>query len=390
MQCIELTAPTVCVTTRSRFQDMPYELLMLWAEFASVREVLLVGTLNRFFREFTMPDNVALWRLFTERVLLLHPPGLKCVLFNDSLLRIYATVNNLPVALFVPRCGKNSDDGEDDVGNEGASDPSPPYNACARILTTEELQQWVVDRCEEVVQDLRTFADIIRGVEPRFALTGLLLALQAVKKRMWCTEVMDVESVRDLLRATVVEEEHDLGWSVLRAIARRDRAMPKRFAMRLSVPMSPDDLAALSAERQMFKKRWKFAASVAREYLQLREVLRVVLAVSEVSDHPSAQQRYDSVWSALRGTSAMLNAEKQWQQNQSGDLDEEGASIPMNATGDELLQQIRDLNKVTVGGIASYFFGYVFGKAQRKIFLSALFSMKHLAGAERYENISFW
>ncbi|RNF19824.1 uncharacterized protein Tco025E_04063 [Trypanosoma conorhini] len=403
MEPLEVAPEEVGSPGHCRLQDLPYDVLMLCAEYTPVREVLLLGTLNSFFYEFTQPDNVALWAHFTERVYLLHPPGLRSMLFDESLLKMYLAVHRISRSNFEPWGGLSLNDAGDENENginerEGSQElgidrhqrpPLPPQQARVNI-SHSELIQWVMDHSEEDILDLRMFCDIIKGRQPRFALSGLLLALQLVKRRMWCTEVTDLESVRDLLRSTIVEEEHDSGWSVLRTIVGRGRTMPKRFHMPVSVCMHSDDLAEMSARRQVAKRRWKRCAAVAREYLKLREVLRVVLAVSEVSDHPNAQQRYDSVWSALRGTTAMLKAEKEPQQSQSADLDEVGAAIPMSVSGDDLLHQIRDLSKVTVGGIVSYFFGYVVGKAQRRTFLSALFSMQHLAGAEGYESVPFW
>ncbi|KAH8605723.1 hypothetical protein ERJ75_001618900 [Trypanosoma vivax] len=348
-----------CDHARRLFQDLPYDILLQCAEFMTVREVLTLSTLSRSLYEFLSPSNLALWAHFTQRVHLEHPRGIKQMLFNDSLLRVYAEVNSVP-------------------------DPT-------RVISKQELFQWVMDRCEENILDLRMFADIIYDANSRLALTGLLMALQAVKKRMWYTEVTDVESVRDLLRATVVEEEHDPGWFVLRAIAGRGRTVQRRMPASMFARAHSSNVKAQCRGRQVSVKRlWKKASVVALEYLQLREVLRVVLAVSEVSDHPKAQQRYDSVLSVLCGTTAMLKAEEQLRRCQPCDMDEAGAVIPISAAGNELLRQIRDLNKVTVGGIVSYYFGYVNGRAQRKVFLTALFSMKHLAGAERYEGDSFW
>ncbi|RNF06998.1 hypothetical protein TraAM80_03610 [Trypanosoma rangeli] len=403
MQLVEVAPEVVCFPTHCRLQDLPYDVLMLCAEYTPVRDVLLLGTLNRFLYDFTRPDNVALWAHFTERVYLLHPPGLRTMLFNSSLLKMYMAAYSIPLSNFESWGGLSLNDTGDDNENDATEREGsqaigtdhhqhPPCSSeRAKInISHSELTQWVMDHFEEVLLDLRMFCDIIKGRQPRFALTGLLLALQAVKRRMWCTEVADLESVRDLLRSTIVDEEHDPGWSVLRTIVGRGRTMPRRFQMPVSVCMHSDDLAEMRARRQMAKRRWKQCAAVAREYLKLREVLRVVLAVSEVSDHPNAQQRYDSVWSALRGTTAMLKAEKESQQSQSADLEEVGAAIPMGACGDDLLQQIRDLSKVTVGGVVSYFFGYVVGKAQRRAFLSALFSMQHLAGAEGYDSVPFW
>ncbi|RHW73615.1 hypothetical protein DPX39_030044300 [Trypanosoma brucei equiperdum] len=290
---------------------------------------------------------------------------------------MYAAINSIPVPLSSARAGVSD---EYDVLNTAA--------ISSQVISQEKLYQWVTDRCEEVIQDLRLFADIVENADSRFALTGLLVALQAVKKRMWCTEVADLESVRDLLRATVVEEEHDQGWVVLQTIA--NRTIPRRFLTSFTARMQSDNIESLNGKYKLLKRCWQRAAAVAREYMQLREVLRVVLAVSEVADHPNAQQRYDSVWSALCGTTAMLNAEKRRRCSESGDLDEVGAVIPMSATDDALLRQIRNLDKVTIGDIVSYFFGYVNGKVQRKTFLAALFSMKHLAGAEGYESVPFW
>ncbi|EAN92671.1 hypothetical protein TcYC6_0110230 [Trypanosoma cruzi] len=406
MDFVEVAPEAICSTSHSRFQSLPYDVLMLCAEYTPVREVLILGTLNHFFHEFTAPDNVALWTIFTERVYLLRPPGLRRMLFNESLLKTYTAVHSISRSNMKSWGGMTINDVEDDDGNSNSEKEdedvddeivinrhrhsAPSLEGSRRIISQPELIQWVIDHSEEVLLDLRMFCDIIKGREPRFALTGLLMALQFVKRRMWYTEVTDLESVRDLLRSTIVEEEHDPGWSVLRTIAGRGRTMPKRFRVSVSVCMQTDDMAELSAQRQMSKLRWKRCAAVAREYLKLREVLRVILAVSEVSDHPNAQQRYDSVWSALRGTTAMLNAEKVPQHNQLADLDELGAAIPMSASGEELLQQIRDLSKATVGGIVSYFFAYVIGKVERKAFLSALFSMQHLAGAEGYNGVPFW
>ncbi|KAH9599103.1 hypothetical protein LSM04_007272 [Trypanosoma melophagium] len=383
MHFLAIPSPHTHAPTRFTFQDLPYNVFLLLAEYTPVREILLLGTLNRFFHSFAMPDNLALWTHFAERVCLLHPPTLRRTLFNESLLRMYAAVNSLPITLF-------SSWGEKHMDTNYGDESTLSREMSRWTISQKCLLQWVTDCSEEVIEDLRMFSDIINREEARFAITGLLLALHAVKKRMWCTEVMDQESVRDLLRSTIVEDEHDQGWSVFRTIAGSGKNTPKRFFVTLSLSVQSGDITALSTERQIMKKRLKRAAVVAREYLQLREVLHVLLAVSEVSDHPNAQQRYDSVWSALCGTSAMLHAEKNLQENQSGDLGEVTAAIPISTAGDELLQQIRDLNKVTVGGIVSYFFGYVSGKVQRKAFLSALFSMKHLAGAERYENVPFW
>ncbi|EKF32994.1 hypothetical protein MOQ_003145 [Trypanosoma cruzi marinkellei] len=408
MDFVEVESEAICSSSHSRFQSLPYDVLMLCAEYTPVREVLILGTLNHFFHEFTAPDNVTLWTIFTERVYLLRPPGMKRMLFDESLLKMYAAVHSISRSNMKSWGGMTINDVDDEYGNSNSEKEedydylddetvthrrrhsSPSLEGSRRIISQPELIQWVIDHSEEVLLDLRMFCDIIKGREPRFALTGLLMSLQFVKRRMWYTEITDLESVRDLLRSTIVEEEHDPGWSVLRTIAGRGRTMPKRFRMSVSVCMQTDDMAELRARRQMCKLRWKRCAAVAREYLKLREVLRVILAVSEVSDHPNAQQRYDSVWSALRGTTAMLNAEKEPQHSQLADLDELGAAIPMSASGGELLQQIRDLSKATVGGIVSYFFAYVVGKVERKAFLSALFSMQHLAGAEGYNGVPFW
>lgn len=397
MQFDEAVEPTDSSLKTCKFQDLPYDVLMLCATYASVRDILLLGTLNRFFYEFTLPSNILLWRHFTERVYLLHPLGMRQTLFNDYLLKMYASVNSIPLPVILAWDEEDVNDHKEaergnkkNENNNGALSRLYGPAVEKRIITQWELQQWVIDHCEEALLDLRMFCDIVSSKESCFALTSLLLALQAVKKRMWYTKVMDLESVRDLLRSTIVEGGHDRGWTVLRNIARRSWAMSKHFCGPFSGRVQPDDLLALGAGRRAAKRRWRQASAVAREYLQLGEVFRVVLAVSDVSDHPNAQQRYDSVCSALRGITAMLNVEKLSQQNMPGYLDEVGAAIPMGTSGDEMLQQIRDLSQVTVGAIVNYYFGHVSNKSQRKMFLCALFSMKQLAGAERYKNTPFW